>query len=380
MHAKLWPRFEYHFYPQILRTNHQINVEARVYLTVQNIFVLISSLDLNVLDIAYELGLGVVLEGSRARLFQDSAMEVIVISPSSVTGAKYKHCVIACDDLELFCQGFLFAQNDGPLELCLSKITIGITMRNLSGFAIPLPEIAQMKLLNPFIKLHSLRKLTIHGPESSMNQDFYTEVATQATRKAPTIGEVFEMVRPLIEEGNEAYRNHKPLLAISKYRYAKQLIEIGWDGEDEEDRDFMNVNFRVTSGLSALHFKLGEWADAHLWTQKALYTVRAAAEVQSFSSVPKRGSLGWAKLKYRSALARMQMNKIKGAAHELAVLYEEVDHEIDSDEELLALKEYVHGNVSYVGSFYEHKRRLMEVMPRTQDPRELEKVLNAIAL
>lgn len=282
------------------------------------------------------------LEGHKSETFKYCAMSIdcdLHTSTTQIKGHGGKQCyVIASDDFQLLCQGFLLADVYSSDKLRQSKFRVTVH-RNLEGALSdePAPSSPQRRLLDPLTVLHSAPNFEFAG---YVNMKYCANIAARVSRTAPSIEECLVEVIQLMDKGQgDIARNHlRSAVDVYKMAYI-QLVYFciprranrhSWVAQHPEQQlTVRDIRFTLRANLAFVHYTLEEFEDAHLWAW------HACDAHPSFSKDKLRWKTLHAKLVYLQVLASTRLGKDQQGVDELCSGLKDARHEVYKDKELV---------------------------------------------
>ena len=247
--ASLESQHIYRFNPAILRTNKQIESEARRVLYYENLLVRIHS-DGSVLSsqefqssfIAATYGLPILAGGDFTLRAKYPAMEVNLLTIYSPpdgflnygeTGYWQDCFLIASDDLPTFC--WILLMHGQSRHQPLEELTIAIEMTHDIDMIADKNDVTVShqvdvkpmsprisRLLEPFRSLHYLKAVHIEGP---VDQGYITDITADMCGPIPTEEDLFERVTMAYQDAMDTYYAGHTSSAITKLKHANDVME-----------------------------------------------------------------------------------------------------------------------------------------------------------
>ena len=288
-------------------------------------------------------GIPFVLEGRKASTFKHCAMSVAFDRLNAATGSRSqqdKSCyVIAAEDLQLLCQGFLIRQAvfGNVFQQHEFRVTIYRMCDDMLS-KIPAQNSPQRRLLEPFTVLQGVPNFKIVG---AANTEYCASIAAQVSRIAPTIAQCFNTVIRLRDKGHELVHQNDLKGAVKVYKMAfSQLICTCLPLKNAGVQEFkahpslpcviIDAYLILIANLAFLHYRLDQFEDAHFWACQA-------TEFNPRSEGMQREHFH-AKLVYLKAIASARLGNHPQAAEELCEGLRLVTREAYKDKRLLAMR------------------------------------------
>lgn len=373
----------YDLQPAVLRTNKQINKEARRFLYNDNLFVLVKYPHVESLDLLWteELTL-LAAEEDEVRSFR-SALRISLHVDLCIHGNDNMRLtsqfVIAANDLSVFCSILKKIDNEGPGLLSSLKLILQVYplfQLDVDAFAYTGPSsrvsrsprslAQQRRLLEPFATLRSmtLEIADVDGETQYIDVQLMEDIKERAGRPPYSMKEVLDTSARIKEQGNQAFRAGDFAHANTLYKSALENLNAGeryldtdiQEGEFTEQTYFeahFSLAFRIWSNTVATHLRLQQWTAAH---EKAIKGIEKIETVRNAGENIVFGPGEVAKLYFRRALASEGMGKINRAV-------EEVRTALDLDPNSAQMK-----------------AKLREWKLQAKDPKQVEAALRALTV
>lgn len=195
-----------------------------------------------------------------------------------------------------------------------------------------LPRPVQRSLLDPFIMIKGLQKVSVEGKvDDIVRKEFYERIAEPY--EAPEA--CLARCDALKEAGNEAMKNGKYREAITSYEEsftAMHIVVVGrrrhiWGDHhfdkrlvggayDKQDGNYVRMILRIklVANMILAHYKLELFDDAKFWGMRSITMMRDA--LGQGADVPKpdfAASGSWGQIYYRTGLACRELEDHDGA-------------------------------------------------------------------